>query len=130
MNLLVTILQAAHCRSTHQYFVLDALPLLASQRGQLLGRILLKHHDQYLIGSKDPDKKFRDFRNHVVHVQDGYWGGAMKKAEIWYRNLLEDLDAKRWSEAAYSAGVLSHYFTDPFMPFHTGQSGHPQAYPG
>jgi predicted flap endonuclease-1-like 5' DNA nuclease len=122
MDLLITILQAAHCRSTHQYFVLDALPLITTSRGQLLGRILLKHYDQYLLGSKDPDKKFRDFRNHVVHVQDGYWGGAMKTAEVWYRNLIDDLDTGRWPEAAYSAGVLSHYFTDPVMPLHTAQS--------
>ncbi len=122
MNLLIKILQAAHCRSTHQYFVLDAVPLLKTSRGQLLGQILLKHHEQYLVGSKDPDTKFKDFRNHVVHVNDGYWGGAMKKAESWYDNLIDDLDAGRWSQAAYSAGVLSHYFTDPVMPLHTAQS--------
>ena len=28
MSLLIKILQAAHCRSTHQFFVLDALPLI------------------------------------------------------------------------------------------------------
>ena len=28
----------------------------------------------------------------------------------------------RWSDAAYCAGVLSHYFTDPVMPLHTAQS--------
>ncbi len=122
MNLLITILRAAHCRSTHHFFAIDALPLMMTQQGQRWQTVLLKHHSRYLEGAKDPDKKFRDFRNHVVHVKDGHWGGAPKKAEIWYENLIADLDAKRWSDAAYAAGVLSHYFSDPLMPLHTAQS--------
>jgi predicted flap endonuclease-1-like 5' DNA nuclease len=27
-----------------------------------------------------------------------------------------------WSDAVYAAGVLSHYYTDPIHPFHTGQT--------
>ncbi len=122
MDLLITILRAAHCRSTHHFFVIDALPMLSTERGRRLKSVLLKHHSRYLAGAKHPDTKFRDFRNHVVHVNDGYWGGAPKKAETWYQNLLDDLDAKQWARAAYSAGVLSHYFTDPLMPLHTAQS--------
>lgn len=84
--------------------------------------MLLKHYDRYLVGAKDPDTKFRDFRNHVLHVGDAYWGGAPKTAEKWHASLIECLDQSRWGDAAYAAGVLSHYFTDPLMPLHTGQS--------
>jgi hypothetical protein len=31
------------------------------------------------------------------------------------------LRAKKWSDAIYAAGVLSHYYTDPIQPYHTGQ---------
>ena len=122
MKLLITILQAAHCRSTHQFFVLDALPLLSTSRGQSLSRMLLHYHETYLTGSKDPDNVFRDFRNHVLHVSDGCWGGAGITAEKWYRKLLEKMEQQQWEDAVYAAGVLSHYFTDPLMPLHTAQS--------
>ncbi|QDT12641.1 DUF4332 domain-containing protein [Planctomycetes bacterium K23_9] len=122
MSLLIKILQAAHCRSTHQFFVMDALPLVSSPRAQRFGSVLLKHYDAYLIGSKDPDKTFRDFRNHVLHVGDNHWGGAPASAEKWYGKLQREMEAGNWPEAAYSAGVLSHYFTDPLMPLHTAQS--------
>ena len=32
------------------------------------------------------------------------------------------LRAEKWADAAYAAGVLSHYYTDPVHPFHTGQT--------
>ena len=122
MNLLITLLKAAHCRSTHHHFAIDALAYVSNRRGKLLANLLLKHYDQYLQGAKDPDKRFRDFRNHVLHVADNDWGGATTASEKWYRQLIVQLDRERWGEAAYAAGVLSHYFTDPLMPLHTGQS--------
>ena len=39
-------------------------------------RLILKHHAQYLEGSKAPDKEFKDFKNHVLHVRDNMWGGC------------------------------------------------------
>ena len=122
MNALLSILKAAHCRSTHHYFAVDALTHVTTTRGKQLGDLLLKYHHEYLTGAKDPDKKFRDFRNHVVHVKDGYWGGAPKAAERWREKLLDCIKHKQWPQAAYAAGVLSHYFTDPLMPLHTAQS--------
>lgn len=122
MDRLISILRAAHCRSTHQFFVIDALPLITTPGGQRLGSQMLRHYKRYLTGSKAPDTDFRDFRNHVLHVQDKHWGGAPKKAEEWYRHLLRKIREGEWSDAAYCAGVLSHYFTDPLMPLHTAQS--------
>jgi len=122
MNPLLSILRAAHCRSTHHFFAVDALPLVTTDAGQRLTKTLLRYHDAYLRGAKDPDTRFRDFQNHVVHVTDGYWGGAPRVAHQWYDRLQKYLRAKRWSDAAHAAGVLSHYFTDPIMPLHTQQS--------
>lgn len=122
MNPILSILRAAHCRSTHHYFAVDALPLVETSAGQRLTKVLLRHHDAYLTGAKDPDTRFRDFQNHVVHVTDGYWGGAPRVAHQWYDRLQKYLVNARWNDAAHAAGVLSHYFTDPIMPLHTQQS--------
>ncbi len=83
---------------------------------------MLKHVALLLEGSKDPDNVFKDFKNHVLHVKDGYWGGAPEKVQNWYQHLVTALKESNWSEATYAAGVLSHYYTDPIHPFHTGQT--------
>src|SRR5581483_1854844 len=76
----------------------------------------------YLEGSKAPDNRFKDFKNHVLHPRDGFWGGAPDKVRSWYGQLVDALGQEQWATAAYAAGVLSHYYTDPLQPFHTGQS--------
>jgi len=122
MSILRSVLRAAHCRSTHHFFALDSTLYVDTAAGHRLGNLLLKHHERYLAGSKDPDDRFRDFHNHCVHVRDGYWGGAPRLAIIWYERLRNYLICDRLSDAAYAAGVLSHYFTDPLQPLHTAQT--------
>ena len=122
MSHIKSILRAAQCRSTHHYFAVDALDLIRTPNGHRLATVLLKYHDEYLIGAKAPDKSFKDFRNHVLHVGDNNWGGAPALCEKWYSTAVEHLDRNEWKQAAYACGVLSHYFTDPLMPLHTGQS--------
>ena len=122
MDTIVAILRAAHCKSTHHYFAIDALHEVSSPRGKSLANLLLANYGDYLKGAKDPDNVFKDFENHVLHVRDGYWGGAAKTAEKWREKCFRMLDASNWKEASYAIGVLSHYFTDPFMPLHTAQS--------
>ena len=122
MSRIVSILRATHCRSTHHYFAIDALKLVHTAKGKRLADLLLKYHDEYLVGAKAPDKSFRDFQNHVLHVGDNYWGGAPQACEKWLTKTVEHLDKKQWKKAAFACGVLSHYFTDPLMPLHTGQT--------
>ncbi|MFK7734935.1 MAG: DUF4332 domain-containing protein [Pirellulaceae bacterium] len=122
MSHLFTILRAAHCRSTHHYFALDALNQVSTEPGKLLAKVLLKYHDDYLVGAKAPDTSFRDFQNHVLHVGDNYWGGAVDACEDWLEESLDLLNRGKWKRAAFALGVLSHYFTDPLMPLHTAQS--------
>jgi hypothetical protein len=122
MDGLLSILRAAHCRNTHHCFAIDALRHVRTDPGRQLVRLLLKHHASYLAGAKDPDTRFRDFQNHVVHVADSNWGGAPRAAERWYGRLQQFLRAGAWADAAHAAGVLSHYFTDPLQPLHTAQS--------
>ncbi|MEM9589655.1 MAG: DUF4332 domain-containing protein, partial [Planctomycetota bacterium] len=119
---LLAILKAAHCRSTHHHFAIDALRHIQTEPGRRLTGVLLRFHARYLAGAKDPDTRFRDFHNHVVHVNEGYWGGAPRVATQWHDRLRRYLRQNRFSDAAHAAGVLSHYFTDPIQPLHTAQS--------
>lgn len=122
MSLLFRIVYAAHANGTHHKLALDALQHMERADAEKWRRVFLKHAELYLEGSKAPDVSFKDFKNHVLHVADAYWGGAPEKVENWYGHLVTALRAERWADAVYAAGVLSHYYTDPIHPFHTGQT--------
>jgi hypothetical protein len=40
--------------------------------------LLLHYHAEYLGGAKAPDEVFKDFKNHVLHVREKEWGGAIE----------------------------------------------------
>ena len=122
MSLLFKLVYATHANGTHHKLALDALTHLSVENHDKWVNLFLKYSERYLEGSKDPDKVFKDFKNHVLHVGDDFWGGAPDKAREWYDDLVAALMAEKWEDAVYAAGVLSHYYTDPIMPFHTAQS--------
>ncbi len=119
---LFNVLFAWKCSSTHHKLALDALHQMRGVAAENWRNLCLAHIDTYLEGSKAPDNTFKDFRNHVLHVRDNYWGGAVGATRLWYGKTVEALRTKNWREAVYAAGVLSHYYTDPIQPFHTAQS--------
>ncbi|MBX3452012.1 MAG: DUF4332 domain-containing protein [Planctomycetaceae bacterium] len=110
------------CTSTHHKLALDALTLLKNPGAEGWQAVFLARIEPYLTGSKAPDTQFKDFRNHVYHVKENGWGGAPGAAVSWYAKTVTSLKDRRWNEAVYHAGVLSHYVTDIVQPFHTGQS--------
>ncbi|MFN4023723.1 MAG: DUF4332 domain-containing protein [Hyphomonas sp.] len=122
MTLLERVIRAHRCRSTHHFIAFDALSLIEGEEGEAWKSLFLVHHEHLLKGAKAPDTTFKDFKNHVLHVTEGEWGGARAKATEWYAKAVDLLARKRWSEAAYALGVLSHYYADPIQPFHTGQT--------
>lgn len=122
MSLLLDVLYAAHARSTHHKLALDALAHLEHPLSVPWRTTFLTHYARYLAGAKDPDDRFKDFRNHVLHVRQNLWGGAIPTAKKWYIQAVEQFRRRNWSEGVYAAGVLSHYFTDPVQPFHTHQT--------
>ena len=122
MSLLFRIVYAAHAKGTHHKLALDALNHLADPKALAWQRLFLKHADSYMRASKAPDDQFKDFKNHVLHVRDGYWGGALDKCVEWYGALCTALRNEDWEKVVWNAGVLSHYVTDPIQPFHTAQS--------
>jgi len=116
------IVYAGACRSPHHKIALDALVQTRGRGAERWRNLFLKHYEAYLEGAKAPDTKFKDFRNHVLHVNDDYWGGAIEAAKGWYERTVDLLGRGEWEEGIYSAGVLSHYYTDPIQPFHTAQT--------
>ena len=118
---LFNVLFAWKCSSTHHKLALDALNHIRGDAADNWRNLCLANVETYLDGSKAPDNKFKDFRNHVLHVRENHWGGAVAATQQWYGRTVEALRAKKWTDAIYNAGVLSHYYTDPIQPFHTGQ---------
>lgn len=122
MSLLFQVVFSTACRGTHQRLALDALRHLRGPDAERWTDLVLHHHRAYRAGAIAPDAQFKDFQNHVLHVNENNWGGAIAAARRWYGKTVDALRRQAWSEAVYSAGVLSHYFSDPAMPLHTAQS--------
>ncbi len=122
MSLVYSLVFATCCRSNHHRLALDALTLLDHAEAEKWRDLFLHYHGDYLAGAKAPDEEFKDFRNHVLHVREGEWGGAIEACVEWQKRTRRALSAKDWRQAAWSAGVMSHYFVDPIQPLHTQQS--------
>jgi predicted flap endonuclease-1-like 5' DNA nuclease len=122
MSLLYAVVFASRCRSNHHRLAVDALRHLRGRDAETWRTLFLHHHKEYLEGAKAPDDEFKDFKNHVLHVRDKDWGGAVEACEEWYRRTVRALKDKDWKQAAWSAGVMSHYYVDPLQPFHTHQT--------
>jgi hypothetical protein len=122
MAIVLSILRRAHATGTHHYLALDALRDLDVAQRDSWERLFHKHIAVYVDGAKAPDKAFKDFENHVLHPRHGFWGGAVAQVETWYQETVDALTKQDWQAAAYAAGVLSHYVTDPLQPLHTHQT--------
>jgi hypothetical protein len=122
MSLLFKVIYAHRATGTHHKIAMDALRLMEGGADGPWARVFLAHADLFMRGAKAPDDEFRDSKNQVLHVRDGYWGGAEEAAENWREKLTILLKAQNWREAAFAAGVLSHYYSDPIQPLHTAQS--------
>jgi predicted flap endonuclease-1-like 5' DNA nuclease len=122
MSLLYAVVFASRCRSNHHRLAIDALRHLRSPQAERWRDLLLSQHVEYLRGAKAPDEEFKDFKNHVLHVREKEWGGAIEACNEWYRRTVRALAAKDWKQAAWCAGVMSHYYVDPIQPFHTHQT--------
>ena len=90
MSLLFRVVFANECTSTHHRLALDALRHLQDEDADTWRNLFLYYFDSYLDGSTAPDNKFKDFRNHVLYVQDNDWGGALGKADEWYKRAVRE----------------------------------------
>jgi hypothetical protein len=122
MSVYFKLVLGSVCRSNHHRLAILALEQLEDADAGRWRDLFLHHHAAYLEGAKAPDEVFKDFKNHVLHVRDGDWGGAPAAAREWYRRTVRALTQRDWKHAAYCAGVMSHYVVDPVQPFHTAQT--------
>lgn len=122
MRLLEQLVYTTACRSTHHRLAVKALLLMKAPEAERWRDLFLCEHAALLEGAKALDDRFKDFKNHVLHVRDGFWGGAVDAAEAWRGRAVAALRCRLWSQAAYALGVMSHYVVDPLHPFHTAQS--------
>ncbi len=122
MSVFYNLVMNSACRSNHHRLAVDALRHLKGDAAERWQDLFLHHYTAYLEGAKAPDEVFKDFKNHVLHVRDGDWGGAPAAAREWYRRTVRALQIKDWKQAVYCAGVMSHYVVDPVQPFHTAQT--------
>lgn len=122
MSVFYNLVMNSACRSNHHRLAVDALRHLKGDAAERWQDLFLHHYTSYLEGAKAPDEVFKDFKNHVLHVRDGDWGGAPAAAREWYRRTVRALQIKDWKQAVYCAGVMSHYAVDPVQPFHTAQT--------
>ena len=78
-TLLYRVITAHRCRSTHHHITIGAANLLTGPDAGGWRDLMLVLNEDLLEGAKAPDKKFKDFKNHVLHVGDDYWGGRAGK---------------------------------------------------
>jgi hypothetical protein len=119
LSLLHSLVFRTICRTTHHRLAVDSLRHLRNSEAERWVDLFLAHHAEFLAGAVAPDERFGDFKSHVVHVAENHWGDAPAECRRWYGRLVDALARRHWSEAAFAAGALSHYFSDPFMPLHT-----------
>jgi len=84
-----------------------------------LRNLLEGNQDALLGGCVAPDVEFRDFYNHVWHVDEPYGGGVqtcLKEIDTIIALVQQGAPA---SEIAREFGVLSHYVADVSCPLHT-----------
>lgn len=104
-------------QSIHHRVAIEAVRFLDEN----LANLFLKYYEILLEGSIAPDKKFKDYKNHVLFMPER-WGGAPKAVNDWFNKMVSALKNKKWEKAVYAAGVMSHYIADINHPFHTGQT--------
>ena len=122
MSLLFKVLFCNGCKNLHHKLVLDSLRFMRGPHSENWRNLFVKHHTLLLSGASAPDDDFKDFKNHVLHVKENNWGGAVASAKRWYQRVVETVSDQAWFEAIYAVGVLSHYVTDPLLPMHTAMS--------
>lgn len=114
--MLIKLIDRFAVKNTHNFIAFEAVKLL----DDAWRRVYLKHFDDLLEGSKDPDKKFKDWNNHIFHPPK--YGGAPKAVEDTLAQMIKSLKKGDYRRFVYLSGVVSHYVADVLHPLHTGQT--------
>ena len=122
MSVLQNVLFSHRCTSTHHKLVLDALRHLRRDDAEALRRMFLKHGESLLAGATAPDDKFARISESRRPRAREVLGRCRRSGGDLVPEHRRSAARQDWTKAAYSAGVLSHYYTDPLMPLHTAET--------
>jgi hypothetical protein len=122
VSLLWEVVFRTVCQTTHQRLAVDALRHLRIESADRWADLLLVHAAEFLAGCEAPDRRFQDFLGHVWFVDGPSFGEAPAHACLWYDRTVDAVRRRQWAEAAFAAGALSHYVTDPFFPLNTART--------
>lgn len=122
MSLLLEVVFRTVCQTTHQRLAVDALRHLRLAAADQWADVFLVHAAELLAGCEAPDRRFQDYVGHVWFVNGPPLGEAPAYACLWYDRTVDALRRGQWAEAAFAAGALSHYVTDPFFPLNTART--------
>jgi len=122
VSLLWEVVFRTVCQTTHQRLAVDALRLVRCEAADRWVDLFLAHGAEFLAGCEAPDRRFHDYLGHVWFVTGPLFGEAPAHACLWYDRTVDALRRRQWAEAAFAAGALSHYVTDPFFPLNTGRT--------
>ncbi len=111
---------AAWGLQTHMFIVNEAVSSISDENWKKAFEYYLP---ELMTGSTTPDQAWQDWDNHLYYPETGEHN-APNAAELWYDYAKANFTAGNWEKGFLAAGVMSHYFSDPCIPLHTGP-GHP-----
>ncbi len=104
--------------ATHFFIVENALAEISNQSWA-------DAFDYYLpnlmSGSIYPDTAWQDWDNHSYYPETGEHS-APNATERWYNFTRSNFTIGNWEDGFFAAGIMAHYFSDPCIPVHTGDS--------
>lgn len=122
MSLLEKLVLRHACRTAYDLVAISALGHLNCADSERWKNLVLINHDDFLRGVRAPQASFKDFPDHVLHIEEGEWGGLRARATHWYGEVVARLRSRQWHKAAYALGVLSFYHACACNPLNTQQT--------
>ena len=106
---------AAWGLETHHFIATEAMDQLSNSSW---AEAFLYYTPEILEGSTTPDTAWQDWENHLYYPYNGN-NTAPQAAQRWYNFARDNFTLGNWEDGFFSAGVMSHYASDPHIPAHT-----------
>ncbi len=103
--------------STHMFMVSTAIEQMSNATWR---RVFQFYTPELLSGATTPDQVWQDWDNHLYYPETGEHN-APWAAQKWFGFARANFSAGNWEDGFFAAGVVSHYFSDPCIPVHTGE---------
>ncbi|TXT57575.1 MAG: hypothetical protein BAJATHORv1_10277 [Candidatus Thorarchaeota archaeon] len=107
---------AAWGLNTHQFIVSEAMSEISNDTW---AEVFEYYSPEILSGCTLPDTAWQDWDNHLYYPETGEYN-APNAAKLYYDYALANFSAENWVDGFVAVGVMTHYFSDPCIPIHTG----------